>query len=190
MDVRAVFLLVVVTAIAGCGGGGSAAPRRPAAPRAPARIGDAQIRRGLELPARVPLRPAGHASAQDVRVVRAWLDRLRRGDVKGAARLFAVPSRFQNISSIQIIESRHDAELINASLPCGARLVSAGAAGGFVVYRAELTERPGGACGSGAGDPVRGAIRVRAGHIVEWYRLPDRDIGEPGTAPVVTGPEV
>jgi hypothetical protein len=125
-----------------------------------------------------------------VRVVRSWLDDLRRGDVKDAAGLFAVPSRFQNISSIQIIHSRLDAVRINGSLPCGARLISAGAAQGFVVYRAELTERPGGNCGSGSGDPVRGAILVRSGHIAEWYRLPDRDIGDSGTAPPITGPEV
>jgi hypothetical protein len=190
MDVRVVLLAVALLILAGCGGAGSGATRRPATRRAPAKVGDEQIRRGLALPARVPLRSSGRAPAQEVRVVRDWLDRLRRGDVEGAARLFAVPSRFQNISSIQIIHSLHDAELINASLPCGARLVSAGGAGGFVVYRAELTERPGGSCGAGTGDPVRGAILIRAGHIVEWYRLPDRDIGEPGSLPALTGPQL
>jgi hypothetical protein len=190
MCVRITALAVAVLALVGCGRGGRATQRTTARRPPASRITDARIRSDLELPLRVPLRAGGPAPAQDVRVVRAWLDRLRHGDVTGAAELFAVPSRFQNISSIQIIHSRLDAERINASLPCGARLVSAGGAGGFVVYRAELTERPGGTCGSGAGDPVRGAIRVRAGHIVEWYRLPDRDIGEPGTLPAVTAPQV
>jgi hypothetical protein len=189
MGVRVVFLAVAVLALFGCGSGGDTTPRTTAK-RPPSRITDARIRSDLELPPRVPLRAAGRAPPAEVRVVRDWLDRLRHGDVIGAAALFAVPSRFQNISSIQIIHSRLDAERINASLPCGARLVSAGGAGGFVVYRAELTDRPGGDCGSGAGDPVRGAIRVRAGHIAEWYRLPDRDIGEPGTLPAVTGPQL
>ena len=94
--------------------------------------------------------------------------------------VFAVPSRFQNLSSLAIIRSRRDARAINASLPCGARLVSAGGAAGYVVYRAELTERPGGACGTGAGNFARGAILVRRHQIVEWYRLPDPDPGRGG----------
>ena len=190
MRVRLAVLAVAVAALAGCGSGGGATPRTTATQSAAEKITDAQIRRGLDLPARVPLRAAGRAQPGDVRVVRAWLDRLRHGNVTGAAALFAVPSRFQNISSIQIIHSRHDAELINRSLPCGARLVSAGGAGGFVVYRARLTNRPGGACGSGTGEPVRGAIRVRNGLIVEWYRLPDNDVTPGGQPPVVTGPQV
>src|SRR3954471_20952709 len=134
MAVRVVPFVLVVALLAGCGG--SSAPSRPAAkttaakPRA-ARPTDAQIRDGLGLPDRVPVRATGHARADDVRVLRQWLDRLgagpgpagagrRRGRVglraaraAGAESLFAVPSRFQNLSSLAIIRSRRDARLIN-----------------------------------------------------------------------------
>ena len=186
MAVRVVPFVLVVALLAGCGG--SSSPSRPAAkttaakPRA-ARPTDAQIRDGLGLPDRVPVRATGHARADDVRVLRQWLDRLRAGRVAAAASLFAVPSRFQNLSSLAIIRSRRDARLINASLPCGAKLVTAGGAGGYVVYRAQLTQRPGGACGTGAGNYARGAILVRRNHIVEWYRLPDPDPGRGGGRP-------
>ncbi len=194
---RATAIAFAVLILAGCGGGGPST--RQAARTTQTRLAqnDAEVRIALGLPARVPLRAEGKAAAADVRVVRTWLDRLRAGDVAGAAVLFAVPSRFQNLASVAIIRSRRQAEAINASLPCGARLLSAGGAAGFVVYRARLTKRPGGECGSGTGGTARGAILIRDGLIAEWYRLPDVDTqsgdgGDGGGSepPVITGPEV
>jgi hypothetical protein len=176
MPMRALASTLALVALAGCGG--SSSPRPAPRIEPPARttpLDDTRLRLQLRLPARVPLRATGKARPGDVRVVRRWLDELRAGHVAAAARLFAVPSRFQNLSSLSIIRSRRDAEAINRSLPCGARLLSAGGAGGFVVYRARLTERPGGACGTGTGASARGAILVRHHRIVEWYRLPDQD---------------
>lgn len=165
---------VAVAALAGCGSESPAPPRTTTLPATVSGPSDAQVRDALHLPARVPLRPRGAAPAAEVRVVRAWLDELSRGQVARAARRFALPARFQNLASIALIRTRTQAEAITASLPCGAHLTRTGAAGGYVVYEARLTNRPGGACGVGVGDVVRGAIRVRDGRITEWYRLPDR----------------
>jgi hypothetical protein len=135
---------------------------------------DDEIRRSLRLPTRVPLRETGDAPRAKVDVVRAWLDLLRRGDVRAAAGLFDIPALFQNLTTRAVITSPVQALAITRSLPCGAKLLHAGGAHGFVVYEARLTDRPGGACGSGVGGIVRGAVLVRGGRIVEWYRLPDK----------------
>src|SRR3954462_15146063 len=186
MAVRVSPFLLVVTLLAGCGGSSSpsrsATKTTPAKPRA-ARATDAQIRAGLGLPKRVPVRATGHARPGDVAVVPQWLYRLPAGHVVAAASLFAVPSRFQNISSLAIIRSRRAARLVNASLPCGAKLVTAGGAGGYVVYRAQLTERPGGACGTGAGNYARGPFLGRPTHTAGWSPRPDRDRGGGGGRP-------
>jgi hypothetical protein len=189
MRVRVLVSTLALVALAGCGDSSSPRPVTRTEPTSTTvRPSDAQIRAQLALPARVPLRATGSARPADVRIVRQWLDRLRAGHVAAAARLFAVPSRFQNLSSLAIIRSRHDAEAINRSLPCGARLLSAGGAGGFVVYTARLTDRPGGGCGTGTGAQARGAILVRHHRIVEWYRLPDQDSGEGQELPPSGGP--
>lgn len=173
---------------AGCGGGEkrSAAPAttasaaaQPPAATPPAATApavpptDAEVRAELRLPARVPLRATGSAPRGQVRVVRTWLDDLRAGRVREAARLFAIPARFQNLATLAVIATPAEALAVTRSLPCGARMTTAGGARGFVVYEAELTERPGGACGQGVGGMVRGAVLVRDGRIIEWYRLPD-----------------
>lgn len=118
MPVRALASTLAVVLLAGCGGSATE-PRAvttttPDEARGPS---DAQIRQAMGLPERVPVHAAGRAPAADVRVVKRWLDRLRAGDVAGAARLFAIPSRFQNISMVAVIHSRRDALRINASLP-------------------------------------------------------------------------
>jgi len=122
--------------------------------------------------------------------VRAWLDALSRGRVAEAARRFAVPSRFQNFTSLALIRTAGQAVAVTASLPCGAKLIKAGGARGFVVYEARLTKRPGGACGAGVGGVVRGAVLVRDGHMREWYRLPDRSSPRRGEAVIPQGPVV
>jgi hypothetical protein len=48
-----------------------------------------------------------------------------------------------------------------------------GAGGGYTIATFRLTERPGGGCASGVGHSAQTAIRVRDGHIVAWYRLPE-----------------
>ena len=177
---RAAAALLVL--LAGCGGGAAATKTvtqttpRAAPPAVPNRRGptDDEVRRALHLPDRVPLRAQHAATAEQVRVVRGWLDALRAGDVRAAARYFSLPARFQNFSNLAIMKTPRDAVAVNASLPCGAKFLRAGAAQGFVVYEARLTNRPGGACGAGVGNVVRGAILVRGGKMIEWYRLPDQ----------------
>ena len=186
--------VLALVALAGCGGGGDSAPPQtstagqappattPAKPRAQRPPTDAQIRRSLLLPPRVPLRAKGPATHAEVRVVRGWLDALRAGHVRAAARYFSLPARFQNFTAIAIMKTPAQAVAVNSSLPCGAKFLRAGDAQGFTVYEARLTERPGGACGSGVGSIVRGAILIRDGKMIEWYRLPDRSVAGRGSS--------
>jgi predicted small lipoprotein YifL len=191
---RRTALLLTLVPLAGCGGGGPARPTARAAPAAaaptPAAPSDAEVRDALHLPDRVPLRATGSAPAGQVRVVRGWLDELRRGQVARAARRFAIPSRFQNFDAVARIRTPSDALAVTATLPCGAKMTSVGGAAGFVVYEARLTDRPGGACGSGVGGVVRGAVLVRHRRMVEWYRLPDRSQPRRGEPAISNGPLV
>lgn len=191
---RAAALLMVGALIAGCGSSSSSSPvKRPRRPppglSAPSGApSDAEVRGALGLPDRVPLRATGPAPAKQVRVVRAWLDDLRSGDVAAAARRFALPARFQNLDAVALIRTAAQAYAITSSLPCGAQMTTAGGAGGFVVYEARLTERPGASCGAGVGGVVRGAVLVRSGRMAEWYRLPDRSQPRRGQPATPSGP--
>jgi hypothetical protein len=127
--------------------------------------------------------PPGHAS---VLVIDEWVKSLSRGDVSGAADLFALPSVVENGTRPVSLRSRSDAIHFNRSLPCGARLVRARPDGPLIAATFRLTERPGGDCGSGVGELARTAFLIRDGKIVEWHRLPNPPGG--GTGP--SGPIV
>jgi hypothetical protein len=167
-------LLVAV----GCGGGGhstssvgaSSPLRTEPAPVPP------PVRRRpdpLALPRGVPQAGTQTADAAAQRVIRAWLARLRRGDVTGAADLLADGSRVQNGTPVLVLATRHARRDWVASFPCGARAVGFAARRGYTIVDFLLTERAGGDCMGAAGRTARGAIRVRGGRIVGWYRLPD-----------------
>jgi limonene-1,2-epoxide hydrolase len=170
-------VLVVACAamLAGCGGSSdkgdqartqTAAPELAPAPRTP-----------LELPQGIPLTATGPADPAGARVVRAWSKALREGDIAAATALWAVPSKVQNGTPVLTLSTRELVRLFNVSLPCGSVVTSTGAAGGgFTITTFRLTQRKGSRCDATAGATARGAIRVRNGKIVEWYRLPD----EPG----------
>jgi len=116
-----------------------------------------------------------------VRVIVGWSDALRAGHVDAAARYFRIPSVFFSGSGPPIaLRSLAQVEAVNASLPCGARFVSARPLGRYVNVLFRLTNRPGpgGAqgCGSGTGETARTNFVIRNGHIVAWLRAPD----EPG----------
>jgi hypothetical protein len=117
-----------------------------------------------------------------VNVIRAWADALRRGNLLLAARYFALPSEMINGggSNGQVIVLRiktlPQAVYANATLPCGARFVSADQRGPYVNALFRLTGRhgPGGSsCSGGVGQTARTNFVIRGGLIVEWIRAPD-----------------
>ena len=162
------------------------APSLPALPE----NGSGQAEVPTPGPTGIPPRPAA------VSVIRAWSDALRRGDVGGAARYFAIPSVMINGtdaggSALVIpIGTADEAVQANASLPCGAQLLSADQRGRYVNALFRLTGRPGlggSTCGTGAGQTARTNFVIADGRIVEWIRAPD-DPGDNGTPPA--GPSV
>jgi hypothetical protein len=166
-------VLLCTLALGACGGG-SATPAATPPPRSAAPPPSGQAEDPLALPQGVPLRESGTGDPAAIRVIRLWTDALRRSDVARASSFWAIPSKVQNASPLLTLTSAGDVRAFNASLPCGSRLTSAlGARNGFTIAIFKLTSRPGADCGGGTGQHARTAIRVRAGKIAEWYRLPD-----------------
>jgi hypothetical protein len=165
----------LAAAVAGCGSG-TITPTKDALAPARQRIEERQRqeRLSIDLPRNIPQAEQGPADARALRVIRAWLRALDRGDVARAADYFAQPSKFQNTGTpVLTLDNRTERVAVNLSLSCGARAVHAGSAGAFQIVTFHLIERPGGDCGQGVGGMARGAIRVHGQKIVEWYRLPD-----------------
>lgn len=136
-------------------------------------------------------------SAAAVAVIRDWSAALRHGDVRGAARYFALPSLMVNGTDaaggaiVITIGSLADAEAANVSLPCGAQLVSADQRGRYVNALFRLTGRPGlggSNCGTGVGQTARTNFVIVDGRIVEWLRAPD-DPGDNSTPAVPAQPQ-
>jgi hypothetical protein len=166
--------------IAGCGS--ATKPAKPQVPRSAAGT--------ITIPAPPPTGVAADPAA--VSVIRAWADALRAGHVLDAARYFAVPSEMINgvgangAVSVIRIRTAGQAAVANATLPCGARLISADMRGRYVNALFRLTGRPGpggSSCGSGAGVTARTNFVISGGRIVEWIRAPD-DPGDNGGPPV------
>ncbi|HUA70010.1 MAG TPA: hypothetical protein VMA96_02975 [Solirubrobacteraceae bacterium] len=138
-------------------------------------------------PTGIAARPAA------VAVIRAWSDALRRGDVRGAARFFALPSLMINGTDASggalliTIGTLGEAEEANASLPCGAVLLSTDQRGRYVNALFRLTGRPGlggSSCTPGVGQTARTNFVIVGGRILEWIRAPD-DPGDNGSVPTV-----
>jgi hypothetical protein len=175
---------------AGCGSGRSvlhvsthATRRTVTSPPAPAPL----INPNEPLPAPGPT--GAPAAAGAVSVIRAWSDALRRGDVRGAARYFALPSVMVNggdasgSALVITIVTSVQAEAANATLPCGAQLISTDQRGRYVNALFRLTGRPGLGgtdCGGGVGSTARTNFVIAHGRIVEWLRAPS-DPGDNGT---------
>ena len=126
--------------------------------------------------------PTAMVDPEAARVIRAWADTLRRGDVAGAARYFALPSLVSNGTQPIEVKTRAAAVMFNRTLPCGAKVIKlAPAEHEFVYVTFRLTERPGaGSCGAGTGETARTAMRVRDGRITDWLRVPDEE-PDPGS---------
>ena len=136
------------------------------------------------------------AAASAVTVIRAWSDALRRGDVRSAAGYFALPSVMVNggdsggAALVIAISTRAQAEAANATLPCGARLISTDQRGRYVNALFRLTGRPGlggSSCSGGVGSTARTNFVIAHGRIVEWLRAPS-DPGDNPTPPTPTVP--
>ncbi len=123
---------------------------------------------------------ASTADPAAVSVIRDWAAALRRGDVNRAAAYFALPSHFVNGADttgavpLITIHDRAEAEAINATLPCGAILISARQRHGYIDALFRLTDRAGvgAGCGSGVGQLARTDFVIVRGHIVDWIRAP------------------
>ena len=186
-------LVVAVAAPAvGCGGSGSTdtstAAKSTPAKTAPKEAPAPDPRALLGLPDNIPDRATGPAKPEARRVIRAWLRELRHGHVVRAAHYFALPSKYQNNTPVLLVDTEGKREAVNKALPCGAIATKMGANGAFTIVTFKLTERPGGDCGTGVGNSARGAIKVRRGHIKEWYRLPDEPAPRP--VPALSGPAI
>jgi len=113
------------------------------------------------------------ADQADVQVIEEWASALADGDVEAAAGYFALPSTAENGPLLTKIDTRADAIAFNRSLPCGATVVSAKTAGDFTTATFELSDRPGGDCGAGAGGTASTSFQIEDGKIVEWRRIDD-----------------
>jgi hypothetical protein len=110
----------------------------------------------------------------EVRVIRGWSDALRHGQVARAARYFARPAVVSNNSPPVQLSSTSQVRAFNSGLTCGARLERTQRAPHHFVYGVfRLTDRPGGACGTGTGGSATVAFLVRHDHIRQWLRVPD-----------------
>ena len=111
-------------------------------------------------------------SSEDV--IRAWADDLRRGDVDAATDRFAVPAVVANNTPRITLRTRAEVRFFNATLPCGGKVIATERRGRLIVATFELTDRPGGDCGSGTGNTAKTAFEVRNGKIVRWLRVLER----------------
>jgi hypothetical protein len=139
-------LLVLSVLLAGCGGG-QAERDRHAGPR---------------------------PSAADIAVIRGWGADMQHGETKRASARFGLPAVVANNTPELELRTRAEVEFFNGTLPCGGRLVASELRGELIVATFELTDRPGGGCGSGIGHRAQAAFGLRDGKIVRWIRVPNR----------------
>jgi hypothetical protein len=148
VSMRARFALPLLVLIAGCGGGGGTTT--------------------TTVTKATPVPPGN-----DVSVIRNWANRLRKGDVAGATKLWNVPATVANGTPPLQLDSPELVRQFNDSLPCGAKLISTKADGNRTIATFELTERRGGAgCGNGVGQRASTRFLIQHGKIVEWVRVP------------------
>ena len=119
--------------------------------------------------------PTMAAQSPAEKIIRAWADSHRSGDMKKASTFFAVPATVSNSGAPLKLLTPAEVEYFNQTLPCGAKVTDTKTiGGGFILTTFVLTERPGeGNCGTGTGNTAHVAIRVREGKITDWRRAND-----------------
>jgi hypothetical protein len=136
------------------------------------------------------------APAADVSVIRSWADALRDGRLAAAARYFALPSEMINEAGsaggalVLRIHTEAEAVAAQATLSCGARLISADLRGRYVNALFALTGRPGLGgtnCGGASGATARTNFVIADGRIVEWIRAASEP-GDRGGPPAPSSP--
>ena len=172
VDIRWLVGLLAALAVgaSACGGDGDSARKTT---QKPAPTATAEVEAGAD-PDPAP-EPKKKVDPEKERIVRAWADTLRRGNVRAASRYFALPSLVSNGTPPLKLSTREDVRTFNRTLPCGAKVVETERGPkGFVIVTFVLTERPGpGTCGTGVGAKARTAFRIRRHHITDWIRLSD-----------------
>src|SRR5947209_19920561 len=158
---------LLATGLGACGGTAprhaSPTPAAPAASHAPPTLG---------APAPGPTNVPAPAAA--VAVIEGWASALQRGDVTAAAHYFALPSVLINgtdsggQSVVVHIFNLQDALAANASLSCGAQLLSADLRGRYVNALFRLTDRggPGGGRGPGVGQTALTNFLISGARLV------------------------
>ncbi len=190
------FAAAAIAALAGCGSGGDdastdaaatvtsntgtttiPAPSTPTTPpkSTPATPFIPKTPKALALPSDVPTSSVGTpADAVASRVIRKWSGALSQGDIERAARFFSIGSKVQNGTPVVTLDTAEKRVVFNVTFPCGARPTKLEAGdNGYTIVDFVLTERVDGDCGQGLGGTARCAIRVRRGHISDWYRIPE-----------------
>lgn len=130
----------------------------------------------------------GGAESADVEVIDGWATALKAGNIEKAASYWELPSTASNGTPPLELNSEAEVIAFNESLPCGAELVEATSEGDLTTATFELTERPGGGCGPGAGGEASTVFKIEDGKIVEWRRGPDP--GGQDNAPPAPGQSV
>jgi hypothetical protein len=165
-------VLLVLLALAGCGGGGDDKPDRRLTLTTP-KGGEGSATAAPEDTA-APPRDAPVTRAEEA-VIRGWADALRRGDVVRASRYWRIPAIAANGGQPFRLVSRLAVQDFNAGLTCGARLESVERDKAYVLATFRLTnrrDRPG-ECAQGAGQLARTLFLLRDGKIAQWIRATD-----------------
>jgi hypothetical protein len=190
---RALAALAAASLLAGCG----AAAHAHHAHHVHLLTSSSQPTVPLHPPVRIPDPPPTNvpAPAADGAVIRAWADALRNGRLGAAARYFALPSEMINEAGaggalVLKIRTRAQAIAAQATLSCGARLISTDLRGRYVNALFALTGRPGPGgsnCGGAKGATARTNFVIVGGRIVEWIRAASEP-GDGGASPAPSSP--
>jgi hypothetical protein len=138
-------------------------------------------------PTTTPKPVGGPVTATEKRIIQNWADELRAGHVNAAASYFDVPVVVSNGEPPATLASKADVLQFNATLACGAKLVKTRRdVDHYVIGTFELTNRPGGNCGTGTGELAEVAFIIAHDRINQWLRLSDP---QPDPTPVPTPPD-